>query len=207
MNIGVAGLGFMGQTHLGIYSKLPGVNVVAAYTRTPGDRKASSTGNLGRPQPAYDLSRVRKYYRWQELIDDSTIDAVDICLPTDQHAPVVMAALAAGKHVFCEKPMALNENECDRMIAARNDSGRTLMVGHVLRFFSEYEYLKEAARSNEHREILSATFIRSCGVPDWSDWLIDENRSGGAILDLLIHDVDQILELFGMPERVTAKRL
>jgi predicted dehydrogenase len=81
------------------------------------------------------------------------------------------------------------------------------MVAQVLRFWPEYRYLQKFARSQAYGAIRSATFVRQGAIPDWSNWLPVEARSGGAVLDLLIHDVDQALLLCGMPERVAAKRL
>lgn len=176
MKVGIAGLGFMGRTHLSAYAKLGGVQL--SVVRVNG----SSLG-------------------------DAAVHALDICLPTDLHAEAAMAALEAGKHVFCEKPMSLNKADCERMISAAERNARVLMIGHVLRFWPEYEYLREFVESQSYGLILSATFVRRSGLPDWSRWLLEEQRSGGAVLDLLIHDIDQVLMLFGAPERVAAKSL
>jgi predicted dehydrogenase len=210
LKIGLAGLGFMGSTHLSAYSNIPDVEVTAVYSqnlaRLSGDFSDVS-GNLSVRPARYDFSAVRKYQDWSVLVQDPELDAIDVCLPTDLHVPVVLAALAAGKHVLCEKPMGLSAAECDRMLAARNQGNRILMIGHVLRFWPEYEYLAEFARSGVYGAILSATFIRRSGLPEWSPWLSDLSRSGGAVLDLLLHDIDQALALFGLPQRVAAKNL
>jgi predicted dehydrogenase len=210
VKVGIAGLGFMGVTHLGAYDKIADVQVAAVSS---GNKRALSGdlsgigGNLGRETGVYDFSAVRKYENWRDLLGDPGLDAVDICLPTDLHAPVAIAALEAGKHVLCEKPMALSAADCDRMMAAADESDRVLMIGQVLRFWPEYGYLAEFVKSGSHGRIRSATFVRRCGVPDWSRWLPDESSSGGAVVDLLIHDIDQALMLFGLPERVTAKSI
>ena len=209
MKIGIIGLGFMGATHLGAFSKLKDVEVAAVCARDPralaGDLSHVG-GNLNREAGVHDFSRVRKYTDWQELVRDPALDAIDICLPTDAHAPVSLAAFAEGKHVLCEKPMALTKDDCDRMMNAAAAHRRILMVGQVLRFWPEYQYLRRFVE-NERPAIVSATFSRRCAVPDWSRWLMDESRSGGAILDLLVHDIDQALWLFGLPEQVSAKSL
>jgi predicted dehydrogenase len=153
----------------------------------------------------FDFSNVSVYGNWRELVADPNIEAVTICLPTDLHAEVTIAALQAGKHVLCEKPMALTAAECDRMIAEAADAGRTLMIAQVLRFWPEYVALHEFV--SQSGPVRKATFIRKCGVPVWSKWLPNQTLSGGAVLDLLVHDIDQILLLCGMPDRVTAKQL
>ncbi|MBV8572431.1 MAG: Gfo/Idh/MocA family oxidoreductase [Acidobacteriaceae bacterium] len=210
MNIGIVGLGFMGASHLDAYSVLPGACVSAVCTqderRLSGDLR-SVGGNIARQKSTYDFSNTNKYAHWRELVLDPAVHIVDICLPTDLHAPVAIAGLTAGKHVLCEKPMALTTADCDRMISTAEQQNRILMIGHVLRFWPEYVFLQKFAESADYGPVRSATFLRSCGLPDWSKWLPVEARSGGAILDLLIHDIDQILRLFGMPQRVAAKPL
>jgi predicted dehydrogenase len=150
---------------------------------------------------------VRKYPNWRDLMDDPNVEAVDICLPTDLHLPAATAALEAGRHVLCEKPMGLSTADCEQMIETAHRNRRVLMIGQVLRFWPEYQYLERFVRSSEHGPIRSATFVRRCAVPDWSKWLLDSDRSGGALLDLLVHDIDQALLLFGAPAKVAAKSL
>jgi predicted dehydrogenase len=210
VNVGVIGLGFMGATHAVTYTKLPEVRIAAVSggnaERLNGDFSTVG-GNLALALPNIDLQAANKYAHWQELITDSAIEAVDICLPTDLHAEVACAALAAGKHVLCEKPMALTGEQCELMLAKARETGRVLMIGHVLRFAPAYEHLREFVTFDEAGTVQSATFTRVCGVPDWSPWLPDSNKSGGAVLDLLIHDLDQILLLFGPPRAARAKQL
>jgi predicted dehydrogenase len=210
VNIGIVGIGFMGATHLAACSKLPNVHVAAVSTRDPrvlaGDLSHIG-GNLKREGPAPDFSQASKYTNWRDLLADKNLDAVDICLPTEFHEPVAMAAFEAGKHALCEKPMALSIEACERMLAAAQKHKRILMIGHVLRFWSDYVFLRDFVESEQYGRILSATFVRQCGIPDWSNWLPDETRSGGAVLDLLVHDIDQALGLFGDPQAVRAKSL
>jgi predicted dehydrogenase len=210
VNIGIIGLGFMGVTHIAGYAKIPGVQVSAVCTENPavlaGDLSKVG-GNIEIDFSLVDISAAKKYTRWQDLIADAAVDVVDICLPTDLHLAVATAALAAGKHVFCEKPMALTETDCESMIEAADKAKRTLMIGQVLRFWPEYVALQEFGASKKYGALRSATFVRQVGLPDWSKWLAVEERSGGATMDLLIHDIDQALLLCGMPERVSAKKL
>ena len=210
VKIGLAGLGFMGATHLNAYLNVDGVEVAAVCSENALTRSADLTGvggNFHQKREVYDLSSVRKYQNWRALVEDPEVQAVDVCLPSDLHATVAIAALRAGKHVLCEKPMALSSEDCDRMVAASEKYGRTLMIGQVLRFWPEYRYLSGFVNEAEYGRIRSATFVRRCGVPDWSCWLPDESRSGGAVLDLLSHDIDQALALFGVPQRVAAKSI
>jgi predicted dehydrogenase len=210
VKIGIIGLGFMGSTHFDAFSKMEHVKVAAVCTQNPEAFSGAfrqSRGNLNRELAVHDFSAVRKCLHWREIVEDSELDAVDICLPTDLHASVAIAALRAGKHVLCEKPLALTSADCDSVIAEAKEQNRILMAGQVLRFWPEYMYLERFVKEREYGETRSATFVRRCGLPDWSRWLTDENRSGGAVLDLLIHDIDQVLWLFGAPDRVAAKTL
>jgi predicted dehydrogenase len=200
----------MGATHAVAYSKLSGVRIAAVSARN--ERRLSGDfsdvgGNLGLALPNLDFSGTAKYRDWEQLIADPAIDAVDICLSTDLHEPVAVAALASGKNVLCEKPMALTAEDCDLMLAKAKEADRILMIGHVLRFWPAYEYLQQFVALNEFGPVQTATFTRMCGLPDWSSWLTDTAKSGGAVLDLLIHDMDQILLLFGAPKAVRAKPL
>ncbi|MGI4756225.1 MAG: Gfo/Idh/MocA family protein [Janthinobacterium lividum] len=205
MKIALLGYGFMGGAHLAAMQRIHGVEVVAVATRTRPSADAPAKGNLDlKSGPLPDS--VRWVPDWRDVIADPAVEAVDVCLPTDLHREVVSAALAAGKHVLCEKPMALNTADCDAMMQAAQRSGRVFMVGQVLRFMQPYAY---AARFvQEHRDAIDKCVLqRSTGYPQWGGWLADEARSGGAILDLLSHDLDQALNLFGTPETVRAESL
>lgn len=210
MRTAVIGLGFMGTAHVAAVSSYANAELAAVVTNNARAREgdlSETGGNLALKTRQFDFSQVRKYSKWQEIMADGSIEAVLICLPTYLHSEVTISCLNVGKHVLCEKPMALTTSECDRMLEAASHAGKTFMVGQVLRFWPEYQKLHDFVTSGQHGLVRQATFVRKCGLPDWSSWLPDDSRSGGAILDLLIHDIDQILMLFGMPERVTAKRI
>ena len=139
-----------------------------------------------------------------KVIADPSVDAVDICLPTNLHAPVALEALQAGKNVLVEKPMALDVAASRQMIAEARKQKRALMVAHVLRFFPMYTALGEILSSGRVGAPRSATFRRRCGAPAWGAWLSDPKQSGGGVFDLLIHDMDLCLHLFGKPETLSA---
>src|SRR5215467_1054791 len=132
MRLAVIGLGFMGSTHLKAWKHVPEAEISAVVShdekKLTGDL-SSIQGNIGGPGEKMDFSRVKKYRRVEEAFADPQIDAVDICLPTDQHAPVALAALRAGKHVLVEKPMALDGSAADKMLYEASRSDRVLMTG------------------------------------------------------------------------------
>lgn len=201
------GLGFMGSTHLKAMRELPGVELAAVYSsderKLTGDLSAIQ-GNLGGPGEKLDFSGVRQYRDIEPLLSDSSVDAVDICLPTDLHEWVAVEALRAGKHVLVEKPMALDGFGGDRMLNAARRANRVLMTAHVLRFFPEYAALRETLAGGKLGRLRFASFRRRCAAPAWGGWLQDPARSGGGVFDLLIHDADMCLHLFGKPKTVSA---
>jgi predicted dehydrogenase len=209
IRIGLVGMGFMGQQHFQVYQGLAQGEVVAVADKL-AERVAavapSVGGNLGEAQ-GLDLSKQQRYGSLAEMLAAGGLDAVDLCVPTDQHAELAAAALEAGVHVICEKPMALTEGECDRMIAAARSNGRRLMVAQCIRFWPAYEKLTAMVRGGELGRVISAKFWRMSSKPTWSEggWLLDNARSGGALLDLHVHDADFIVSLWGLPPAVLSR--
>jgi predicted dehydrogenase len=207
MRIAVLGLGFMGSTHLKALRRVSGATLAAVYShdekKLAGDLTAIE-GNLGGPGERFDFTSVSKYRDIPSLLADPGIDAVDICLPTNLHSDTALAALRAGKHVLVEKPMALTGELADEMIGEAKRAGRLLMPAQVLRFIPAYRALADSLDSSEFGQVRAALFRRRCAAPVWSTWLGDASRSGGGVFDLLIHDVDMCVKLFGLPEAVSA---
>src|SRR5439155_2227902 len=203
----VLGLGFMGSTHLKALRNVPGATLAAVVssddTKLAGDLSGIQ-GNLGGPGEKMDFSAIARYHTVEEALADPTVEAVDICLPTDRHAPVTLAALHAGKHVLVEKPMALDGHTADLMIAESGRNNRVLMTAQVLRFFPAYSKTAEMVKSAQLGAVRSAIFRRRCAAPAWSKWLSNSAVSGGGVFDLLIHDVDYCVHLFGVPAAVSA---
>ncbi len=207
MKIGVLGLGFMGSTHLKAYKQIPQVEIAAVASDIPkaltGDL-SHIQGNIGGPGEKFDFSDVAKYSDPYGALRNPDVEAVDICLPTNMHAPVAIAALRAGKHVLVEKPMALSMAECDEMLRAAEDSGKTLMAAQVVRFIPSYAVTARMIRDGELGQVRSAIFRRRCSAPAWSQWMNKKEQSGGGVFDLLIHDIDFAIHLFGLPQAVSA---
>jgi predicted dehydrogenase len=176
----------MGGVHLKALASVPSVELVAVVS-------------------SRRLEMSQKHYTsLDDALADPEIDAVDLCLPTDMHESATIAALRAGKHVLVEKPMALNVESCNRMIAEAERARKILMVAHVLRFFPAYIALQRVVDNGDLGAIHAATFRRRCAQPGWSEWITDKTRSGGGAFDLLIHDVDMALRLFGPPAAISA---
>ena len=207
VRIGVAGLGFMGCVHLQAIARIPGVRLAAVLDRNgqrlSGDLSESG-GNLGIPGLRMDFSGLRRYREFEELLADDQLDALDLCAPTHLHAAWTLAALRRGRHVLVEKPMALRAEDAEQMCAEAARAGRVLMVAHVLRFMPAYAGLRTLIGSGRLGRVRSALFRRRTAVPAWAAWEFDRESSGGGVFDLLIHDVDMALLLFGKPATVSA---
>ena len=213
MKIAVLGLGFMGSTHVHAWRQIPGAELAAVASRDPRRLSGDLTGiqgNLGSQGgqgEKLDFSSVAKYTSAEEAVLDPAmegVEAVDICLPTHLHERIAVLALGAGKHVLVEKPMALDGAAADRMIAAAGRHGRVLMAAQVVRFIPPYRTAADILRSGRLGTVRAAIFRRRCAAPAWSAWLTDPAQSGGGVFDLLIHDIDFCLHVFGKPAAVTA---
>ena len=206
LKVGIVGFGFMGQMHYKCWSALEGAEVVAVCDVNPNIEEDTkrAVGNIGETEEAVDFSSLRLYTDFEEMLKSAELDAVSITLPTSLHPDFSIKALAAGVNVFCEKPMALNVEDCERMIAEAKRSGKVLQIGHCVRFWPEYAKAKQIVDSGEYGRVIAATFQRLGAAPTWSkdNWFMDEKRSGGVALDLHIHDTDFVQYLFGMPRAV-----
>jgi predicted dehydrogenase len=194
LTIGILGSGAMGTRHARSYAALPGVTVKKVSSRSP--EKAAALANEYGIFPCTDPF---------EILDDPDIDAVSNTLPTHLHESFTVAALQRGKHVLLEKPMALTLKACDAMIQAAEDSGRILMVAHVLRFWPEYIAIAELVHSRTLGKPLAASAQRLSARPRWGEWQTHPELTGGAVLDLHIHDVDACNWLFGEPRSIYAR--
>ena len=205
LRIGIHGLGFMGMMHYLAYQKLSDVQVTAICETLPDRRKGDWTGikgNFGPQGTKMDLTGVKTYAEANELFADPNVDLVDICLPPNQHAKMTIATLNAGKHVFCEKPIALTLADADAMTDAAEANKKLFMVGHVLPFFPAYSLVYEAMQTNKYGKLLGGHFDRVISDPVWLKEFYNMSTIGGPLLDLHIHDAHFIRLLFGMPKQV-----
>jgi predicted dehydrogenase len=214
VRVGIAGMGFMGQTHLEAYGKREDVRVVALADRDPARRAGTgdAVSNIqacGLGGAVRNLDRVKRYAEAADLIRDPDVDLVDICLPTPAHGAAVVAALAAGKHLLVEKPLARTAAEA-RALAARAEAaasasaaGPFAMPAMCMRFWPGWTWLKRAVEERTYGRTLGVVFQRLGAALPGDDYR-DGARSGGAILDMHVHDTDFVQHLFGLPRSVTS---
>jgi len=195
IGVAIVGAGFMGGAHAGNYAALgERVDVRWVCSRTP-ERAGKVAGGVGAGVTT-DL---------EQALCDPEVDVVDVCVPTDLHREVAERALAAGKHVFLEKPITLTIEDADAIAAAAERSGTYVMVGLVLRFWPEYIELAQRVAAGELGTPIAVATHRLSPPADWNDWMVDRSRSGGVPVDLLVHDFDQMNRLLGRPRSVFAQ--
>jgi predicted dehydrogenase len=205
IRIGLAGIGFMGMIHYLAAGRARGCRATALCSRDKaklaGDWRGIR-GNFGPPGAMMDLSGVKRYERFEDLLADPEVDLVDVCTPTHLHEPMAVAALRAGKHVLVEKAVALEPAAADAMLRAAREAQRLLMVAHVLPFFPEFAFAARAVKGGEHGRLLGGHLKRVIARPDWSADIGDASKTGGPAVDLHIHDTHFVGLIAGVPGAV-----
>jgi predicted dehydrogenase len=212
IRIGIAGLGFMGTTHFSIYRALKNAEIAAISDVDPaklaGDisKVVGNIGNDDNSKPL-NLEGVTAYPDVSDMLKDPSIDVISICVPTSDHQKIAIEALKNGKHVFCEKPVCRTLAELEELANYVRTSGRFFNVGMCIRAWPEYAHVRNLFKAGKLGRIRTAFFRRLS--PDitgnaWNNWFMDAKISGGALLDLHLHDTDFIRFMFGRPKAVTS---
>ncbi|MBQ8637307.1 MAG: Gfo/Idh/MocA family oxidoreductase [Clostridia bacterium] len=194
--VGLIGCGYMGTMHANCYKALSDkVEVVAV-----ADVRAENAKEIA------DMFGATIYNDAESLINNAEVDYIDICLPTYLHERYAVMAMKKGFDVFVEKPLCRTNEEAQNLIKVQEETGRTVQVGQVIRFWDEYAWLKDVKEKGTYGKLISATFRRLSSRPDWAweGWLHDSEKSGGMALDLHIHDIDFMRYLMGEPKCVKA---
>lgn len=201
MKAAILGFGGMGHHHASQYAEQKDCELVAVCDINPAqlerDNITINIGNSGKS----DMKTFRKYLCYEDMIaNEKDLDFIDICLPSDLHAEYSIKAMKDGYNVLCEKPMALNLKDADAMIATSKKTNKFLMVAQCLRFDAKFLFVKEAVESEKYGKLLRLDMRRNGSLP--GGWFRDVKRSGGALLDLHLHDTDFINFVFGIPSAV-----
>lgn len=206
VRVGIVGLGFMGRMHIAAYGRLPSARLVAVADQDPkrasGDL-SGAWGNIPGAVDRLDMTGIAGTTDMQALIQSRDVDLVDICVPTPAHEALAVAALAAGKHVLCEKPLALTSASAQRIADAAERAAGLFMPAMCLRFWPQWAWLKQTVDERRYGAVIGATFRRVASMPP--GWFADGAVSGGAILDLHVHDTDFVCHLFGVPAAVFSR--
>lgn len=195
MRVGIVGTGAMGQTHAHGWTQTPAT--LAGFASQSAESAAQTAAKFD----------GRGYRSFEALLAD--VDVVDICTPTHLHHDMVMAAAAAGKHVVCEKPLARTLADAEAMIAACENAGVSLLIAHVVRFFPEYALAHARVAAGEIGRPAVVRLRRGTYRPTGSgdNWFLDPAKSGGMVLDLMIHDFDYARWVAGPVKTVYARSL
>ena len=197
LTVGLIGCGGMGAMHANCYIALADrVKLVAIADTVPekAEKFVKATG-------------AKVYTSGEELLKNEKPDIIDVCVPTYLHTKFAVEAMEMGCHVFCEKPICLNEEEAKLLLETEKKTGMKFQVGQVLRFIKEYKWTKEMVEKGTYGRVLAGHFARLSSNPfwGWENWFMDPSRSGGCITDLHIHDIDVIRYLFGEPDAVSSR--
>ncbi|MBQ8908589.1 MAG: Gfo/Idh/MocA family oxidoreductase [Clostridia bacterium] len=190
VRVGILGCNYMGKMHADCYGRMENVQVVAVCDINEATAEAAAA-----PFGA------KVYTDGKALIEECAPDLLDICLPTFLHKEYAAAAMGKVPYIVIEKPVVRTVEEGEALLALQAQTGTQVGVGHVIRFFKEYEYLKQALDEERYGRLVNLTLRRVSPSPawDWASWRKDSGKSGGAILDLHIHDIDYMLYALGEP--------
>jgi len=188
IRIGIIGAGRMAYWHLMAYQRIPAASVVAIA----GQRRH----NIDRLQKKFSLPRGYSDYR--EMLAEQNLDAVSVTTPTHTHCPIVIDTLEAGCHVLCEKPMALDMEAAERMIAAEKKAGRILMIGFSQRFYKEFSAIKQLIDQGKLGTVKMAWYRRGINLPP-QKWYREPDKSSGVAGELAIHGIDWLRWIINSP--------
>jgi predicted dehydrogenase len=195
VKVGIIGAGYIGEIHAECYKKIKNAELMAIVDVVDEKRiKLAAKYN------------VKSYSSTDDLLKYEDVECVDICVPSFLHSKIFKKVGEAGKHVFCEKPLALTLDDADEMIDVAKKNKIKAFVGHVLRFFPEYVKAKEIIKKGNLGRPLYGSFNRLFSIPS-QDWADNEKYGGGVTLDLQIHDLDIMIWIFGKPNIVKSQGL
>lgn len=195
MKVGIVGVGFMGTTHAAGWAETP-AQLVGFTAETQNEAGALAAQYHARVFPSLD-----------EMLPE--IDVLDICSPTHLHHEMALNAAAAGKHIVCEKPLARTTEQAQEIVAACRKAGVQLLVAHVVRFFPEYALARSAVAEGQIGKPGVIRLHRGSYRPKKpaGNWFLDEEKSGGILMDLMIHDYDYARWIGGEVDTVSARRV
>ncbi len=206
--VAIIGFGGIARMHYSAYSHLEKsgapVRVVAVMDRNAAQFKNIMSINLGGEN--IPLSEdVRTYTDEEELLQNEEFEVADICLPSFLHKEYAVKLMRAGKHVLCEKPMALTIEDCEEMLRVSHETNCRLMIGQCLRFDPAYRYLKDCVDSGIYGKLRYLTMDRLSEYPSWGagSWFGDQKKCGGCMIDMHLHDIDMARFLLGEPQSVS----
>lgn len=210
LKYGIIGFGGLAKVHFGNTEELgkihDDIKLVAICDVDETKFTTNVATNLGDDNTSLDLSAYNLYTDAKEMLEKEELDFVITAIPTYLHDTVAIMAMEKGIHVFSEKPMAITMERGKKMLEAAKANNVKLMIGQCVRYFPEYVALKDLIDSGKYGKVIKAEFSRISPAPTWGweNWYMDGEKSGGAALDLHVHDVDYVNYVFGKPKSMYA---
>ena len=195
LKVGIIGVGGISRTHIPGWEASPHAELVAG-----SDIQEDVLKGWGKQ------NKIKKLVTHPEdLIEDADIDIIDVCTPNMYHAPLAIAALEAGKHVICEKPLGPTPQDIRKMIAARDKSGKLLMTAQHFRFQASSKAMKAEIESGALGDVYHSRswLLRRGGSPATPGFIHKKNSGGGCCIDIGVHILDLNLWFMGNPQPVT----
>ncbi len=195
IGVGIIGAGGIARgVHIPGYQKLPNVKVVAVADIFEQTRREAAE--------KFDIEAT--YEDYNEMLQRDDIQVVSVTTPNYAHADATIAALKAGKHVLCEKPLAMNAKEGAAMVRTAQQTGMKLMCGFHFRFTPQVQMLKRFAEAGAFGNMYYARTqaLRRRGIPGWGLFISKEKNGGGPLIDIGVHMLDSTLHVLGFPQPV-----
>jgi predicted dehydrogenase len=196
IKIGFIGLGGMGRYQANSFKSLSECKVIAG-----SDPSGTARADFARIAPGAAV-----YIDYKDLLNDKNVDAVVVAVPTGHHKQIVIDALAAGRPVLVEKPMARTVAECKQMIDAADKASKLLMVAHCRRYDVDWGVFAKSYRAGQLGEQVLWRDVRA-GLGPRSAWFMDDALSGGPLMDGAIHNQDFANWLWGSPDSVVGSAI
>ncbi|WP_205472192.1 Gfo/Idh/MocA family protein [Nocardioides sp. SYSU D00038] len=189
LTVGLLGAGVIAGVHAHAYRACPGVRLVGVADPVPG-----KAGRIAGPHGAAVVADL-------EALLALGVDVVDVCTPPATHADAVVAALAAGRHVLCEKPVTRTLDEARRVLAAAQTAPGLLSIGQVARYAPDHRAARDVVASGGIGAVRLVTHSSTSAMPGWSEagWLADPTSSGGPLVDQGVHAFDYVRWVVGSP--------
>ncbi len=198
LGIGIIGSGGIAQScHMPGYASIPDKCEIVAVADANEETAKAAAEKFG-------VGKI--FIDYKDLLALPEVDAVSVATPNAFHKQPTIDALRAGKHVLCEKPMAMNGNECREMICAQMESGKLLQIALQWRFGGAVKFMRQFIDSGQMGDIYyaRAMALRRRGVPGWGVFIDKEKQGGGPLIDIGVHILDLTLFLMGYPKPISA---
>ena len=194
LKVALVGVGGISSAHIPSWESMDDVELVALCDI--------------RPERMEKYENVRKYTDLDEMLANETLDILDICTPTYMHADMAVKAMDMGINVISEKPVSLKKEDVKRVYDCAKKNNVKFFVAQVLRFMTDYSFIKEIYENKKYGKLLCGTMSRLEAYPAWTwdNWMKDEKRSGLVPFDLHIHDLDWLVYSFGKPVNYFTRR-